>query len=72
MHTSWIHSETNEESNALSNRAPHKNVESDTDKATTVSDEMNEVIELLNKLDKRNVKKAKAILNDVFFSVYED
>ncbi|OAB42484.1 MarR family transcriptional regulator [Paenibacillus glacialis] len=72
LHTSWIHSETNKESNALSNRAPHTNVESDNDKETTDSDEINEVIELLNKLDSRNLKKAKAILNDVFFSVYED
>jgi len=67
LHTSWIRSETNEESNALSNRAPHTNVESDNDKETTDSDEINEVIELLNKLDSRNLKKAKAILNDVFF-----
>ncbi|WP_256758638.1 MarR family transcriptional regulator [Cohnella sp. WQ 127256] len=72
LHTSWIHSEINEESIALSNRASHTKVESDTDKAITDSDGMNEVIELLNKLDSRSLKKAKAILNDVFFSVYED
>ncbi|OBZ08234.1 MarR family transcriptional regulator [Bacillus sp. FJAT-26390] len=72
LHTSLIHSETNEESNPLCKSASHTKVESDIDKATTYSDDINEVIELLNKLDSRNLKKAKAILKDVFFSVYED
>ncbi|MBK5503426.1 MULTISPECIES: MarR family transcriptional regulator [unclassified Bacillus (in: firmicutes)] len=71
LHTSWIHTVTDEKSIALSKRNLYKKVEIDTYK-TTVSEEMNEVIEMLKKLDSRNLKKAKAILSDVFFSVYED
>ncbi|MGE7608772.1 MarR family transcriptional regulator [Peribacillus frigoritolerans] len=71
LHTSWIDAVTNEKSIALSKRDLYTKVEIDTYK-TAVSEEMNEVIEMLEKLDSRNLKKAKAILNDVFFSVYED
>lgn len=71
LHTSWIHAVTNEKSVALSKRDLYTKVEIDTYK-TAVSEEMNEVIEMLEKLDSRNLKKAKAILSDVFFSVYED
>ncbi|MEJ9314538.1 MarR family transcriptional regulator [Priestia megaterium] len=71
LHTSWINTVTNEKSIALSKRDLYTKVEIDTYK-TAGPEEMNEVIEMLKKLDSRNLKKAKAILNDVFFSVYED
>ena len=71
LHTSWIHAVTDEESIALSKRDMYIKVQVDTDK-TEVSEEMKEVNEMLDKLDSGNLKKAKAILNDVFFSVYED
>ncbi|GGI44853.1 hypothetical protein GCM10008018_09170 [Paenibacillus marchantiophytorum] len=61
LHASWIHSESNSVQ--------------DTDKllpSVTVAEEMNEVMAMLNKLDSRNLRKAKAILNDVFFTEYED
>ncbi|SFS37269.1 MarR family transcriptional regulator [Paenibacillus sp. 453mf] len=69
LHASWIHTETNEETLELSQRELLTNEEPG---MAMVSEEMNEVIEMLNKLNSRNLKKAKAILNDVFFSVYED
>ncbi|NOU75596.1 MarR family transcriptional regulator [Paenibacillus sp. LMG 31458] len=75
LHTSWIQSDTYEKSIDPSQRDANTNEESDTDKALrslTVNEEMNEIMAMLNKLDSRNLKKAKAILNDVFFSVYED
>lgn len=71
LHTSWINTVTNEKSIALSKRDFYTKVEIDTYK-TAGSEEMNEVIEMLKKLDSRDLKKAKAILSDVFFSVYED
>ncbi|NHN32734.1 MarR family transcriptional regulator [Paenibacillus agricola] len=75
LHTSWIHWETIRESMAPSQKDVRTNEEPDTDKSLrslTVTEEMNEIMVMLNKLDSRNLKKAKAILNDVFFSVYED
>lgn len=75
LHTSWIHSETIRESITPSQKDAHTNEEPNTDEALlslTNTGEMNEIMEMLNKLDSRNLKKAKAILNDVFFSVYED
>lgn len=71
LHTSWVNTVTNEKSIALSKRDLYTKVEIDTYK-TAESEEMNEVIEMLKKLDSRDLKKAKAILSDVFFSVYED
>lgn len=75
LHTSWIQSETYGKSIAPSQRDACTNEEPDTDNALrslTVTEEMNEIMAMLNKLESRNLKKAKAILNDVFFSVYED
>ncbi len=71
LHTSWVNTVTNEKSIALSKRDLYTKVKIDTYK-TAGSEEMNEVIEMLKKLDSRDLKKAKAILSDVFFSVYED
>ncbi|OAB40909.1 MarR family transcriptional regulator [Paenibacillus macquariensis subsp. defensor] len=75
VHTSWIHSETNGESIAPRQEDVHKSEDPETYKdlrSLAVTEEMNEIMVMLNKLDSRNLKKAKAILNDVFFSVYED
>ncbi|NOU68926.1 MarR family transcriptional regulator [Paenibacillus sp. LMG 31461] len=71
LQASWFPMESNEDSQALSKSKPKSIIGADPDKAT-VPNEMNEVIEILNKLDSRNLKKAKAILSTVFFSVYED
>lgn len=38
----------------------------------SVAEEMNEIMEMLNKLESRNLKKAKTILNEVFFSDYNE
>ncbi|WP_248912460.1 MarR family transcriptional regulator [Paenibacillus antarcticus] len=75
LHSSWIHTETIGESTASSQQNAPTNIEPDTGKDLrflTVTEEMNEINVMLNKLDSCNLKKAKAILNDVFFSVYED
>ncbi|KQN96059.1 MarR family transcriptional regulator [Paenibacillus sp. Leaf72] len=71
LHTSWVYSETKEESIAPSQRAARTKEEIDNDKTLrTLSDteEMNEIMVMLNKLDSHNLKKAKAILNDTFFN----
>lgn len=69
LHTSWIYMDTNEESITRSQRETHTNEEPSTFKEM-VSEEMNEVIEILAKLNYHDLKKAKVILNNVFF--YED
>lgn len=61
LKTSWVHSEsvTEEELNAgESLEAMEK-------------DEMGQIVNMLNQLDTRNLKKAKAILQDVFFTSFE-
>ncbi|WDI03344.1 MarR family transcriptional regulator [Paenibacillus urinalis] len=60
--TSWIYPETNENPNELSQST------SEVLGNPIVSKEMSEVTEMLNKLDSRDLKKAKAILHAVFFS----
>ncbi|QJD82948.1 MarR family transcriptional regulator [Cohnella herbarum] len=60
LRTSWINSETTREETDLALRS------------LTDNEEMNDIMAMLNKLDSRNLKKAKAILNNVFFSDYED
>ncbi|MCY8977486.1 MarR family transcriptional regulator [Bacillus atrophaeus] len=69
LHTSWIYSETNGESIAPNQRDECTNEKQDTEKALS-TEETNEIMAMLNKLDSRNLKKAKTILKDVFF--YED
>jgi DNA-binding MarR family transcriptional regulator len=71
LEASWIPTESNEESLVLSNSELKSIIGTVPDKAT-VPDEKNEVIEMLNKLDSCNLKKAKAILSTVFFSEYEE
>ncbi|ANY68092.1 MarR family transcriptional regulator [Paenibacillus sp. BIHB 4019] len=69
LHTSWVYPETKEESIAPSQRAARTNEETDNDKSLrTLSDteEMNEIMAMLKKLDSHNLKKAKVILNDTF------
>ncbi|ANB82768.1 MarR family transcriptional regulator [Bacillus velezensis] len=77
LHTSWINPTTNEEEIAHSPRVAQINEkeELDTGKASRsypVAEEMYEITEMLNKLDSRNLKKAKVILNEIFFSDYDD
>ncbi|WKL03900.1 hypothetical protein Q0F98_11385 [Paenibacillus amylolyticus] len=38
----------------------------------TVNEEMNEIMGMLHTLNTRDLKKAKAVLEDVFFTKYED
>lgn len=38
----------------------------------SVAEEMNEIMEMLHKLESRNLKKATTILNEVFFSDYNE
>lgn len=69
LHTSWINVAPSEKPN--SEEMQTYNMEKlNSNKASTSSPsvgEMNEVIEMLNKLDSRNLKKAKVILNEIFF-----
>lgn len=77
LHTSWINPTTNEEKIAHSPRVAqiHEKEELDTGKASRsypVAEEMNEIMAMLNKLDSRKLKKAKVILNEIFFSDYDE
>ncbi|RAW11795.1 MarR family transcriptional regulator [Paenibacillus taichungensis] len=75
LHTSWIHSETEEETYESARRDAPTNKDSKAYKAnssSSLTEEMDEIMSMLNKLDSRNLKKAKTILNDVFFADYED
>ncbi|UOK63064.1 hypothetical protein MT997_34220 [Paenibacillus sp. OVF10] len=38
----------------------------------TVNEEMNEIMGMLHTLNTRDLKKAKAVLEDVFFTKYEN
>lgn len=70
LHTSWIHLDTVGESNSPLQKEASVNEDLENDKnlrSLTASKEMNEIMVMLNQLDSRNLKKAKAILNDVFF-----
>lgn len=70
LNTSWNHSDSIGESIKPSQKDARTNKEPDTEQALrslTVTEEMNDIMAMLNKLDSRNLKKAKAILNDVFF-----
>ncbi|MFC9712180.1 MarR family transcriptional regulator [Paenibacillus sp. NPDC056933] len=75
LHTSWFHSETSGQSIATGEIDGNANGDADyqeTIHSLNVKQEMNEIMGMLKKLDSRNLKKAKTILNDVFFEVYED
>ncbi|MGN7409269.1 MarR family transcriptional regulator [Sporosarcina sp. SAFN-010] len=77
LHTSWLNPTTNEDKITHSPRIAQINEkeELDTGKASRsypVAEEMNEIMEMLDKLDSRNLKKAKVILNEIFFSDYDE
>ncbi|WP_440112885.1 MarR family transcriptional regulator [Paenibacillus sp. QZ-Y1] len=69
---SWFHSETDGSS---SEGMSYPEEDPDGNKATgalTVNEEMNEIMGMLHKLNSRDLKKAKAVLEDVFFTDYEN
>ncbi|MFF2090085.1 MarR family transcriptional regulator [Paenibacillus sp. NPDC058174] len=73
-HTSWIHPNTIVESSAPSqnNSLINEDIERNLNlHSLVVNQDMNEIMVMLGRLDSRSLKKAKTILNDVFFTVYE-
>ncbi|MEK5252561.1 hypothetical protein NST74_03695 [Paenibacillus sp. FSL F4-0125] len=62
MEASWVHSESVAEEEPLNAGESLKAME---------IDEMSQIVDMLNLLDTRNLKKAKAILQDVFFTSFE-
>ncbi|GGG57786.1 MarR family transcriptional regulator [Paenibacillus radicis (ex Gao et al. 2016)] len=72
--TSWIHPHTIVESNTIGQKDSPTNEDIETNlnlHSLVVDKEMNEIMVMLGKLDSRSLKKAKKILNDVFFTDYE-
>ncbi|MGE6665644.1 MarR family transcriptional regulator [Paenibacillus xylanexedens] len=77
VHTSWFHSEKDGPSMVTSEGGPYPDEASnDNDnentEAVTINEEMNEIMGMLHTLNSRDLKKAKAVLEDVFFTKYED
>ncbi|MEC0090863.1 winged helix DNA-binding protein [Paenibacillus macquariensis] len=74
LKASWVLSESNEEFNApIQSDERTKNAQvTDTILTATVNKEMEEIAEMLNNLDLSNLKKAKTILKNVFFTDYTD
>ncbi|WP_238404417.1 MarR family transcriptional regulator [Paenibacillus paridis] len=75
VRTSWIYPNTISESSALSQKNSLISEEIETNinlGSLFVNEEINDIIVMLGKLDSRSLKKAKTILNDVFFTVYEE
>ncbi|MEK4276408.1 MarR family transcriptional regulator [Paenibacillus sp. FSL R7-0026] len=76
-HTSWFHSEKDDpsmvtsEGGSYSDEASNDNDNENTE-AVTINEEMNEIMGMLHTLNSRDLKKAKAVLEDVFFTKYED
>jgi hypothetical protein len=62
LEASWVHSESDAEEELLNAGESLEVMD---------SDEMSQIVEMLNQLDTRNLKKAKAILQDVFFTSFE-
>ncbi|MDQ0724230.1 DNA-binding MarR family transcriptional regulator [Paenibacillus sp. W4I10] len=76
-HTSWFHSEKDSPSMVTSEGGPYPDEASnDNDnenaEAVTINEEMNEIMGMLHTLNSRDLKKAKAVLEDVFFTEYKD
>ncbi|MFI8496728.1 MarR family transcriptional regulator [Peribacillus butanolivorans] len=72
LHTSWINAATSEEPIEHNPEETQTNEKAKLNSikvslSSSTAEEMNEVIEMLNKLDSRNLKKAKVILNEIFF-----
>ncbi|MEK4154194.1 winged helix DNA-binding protein [Paenibacillus sp. FSL R10-2779] len=62
LEASWVHSESVAEKELLTTGASLEPVE---------NDEMSQIVDMLNQLDMRNLKKAKAVLQAVFFTPFE-
>lgn len=74
LHTSWINAATseepmehNQEETQTNERAKLNSIKASLSSPT--AEERNEVIEMVNKLGSHNLKKAKVILNEIFFRV---
>lgn len=77
-HTSWFHSEKDDpsmvtsEGGSYSDEASNDNDnDNENTEAVTINEEMNEIMGMLHTLNSRDLKKAKAVLEDVF-TKYED
>lgn len=62
MEASWVHSESVAEKEPLTAGASLEPVE---------NDERSQIVDMLNQLDKRNLKKAKAVLQAMFFTPFD-
>lgn len=62
LQASWVHSESVAEKELLTTGASLEPVE---------NDEMSQIVDMLNQLDMRNLKKAKAVLQAVFFTPFD-
>ncbi|AIQ22072.1 MarR family transcriptional regulator [Paenibacillus sp. FSL H7-0737] len=62
LEASWVHPESVAEEEPLNAGESFEAME---------IDEMSQIVDMLNQLDTRNLKKAKAILQDVFFTSFE-
>ncbi|WP_419890096.1 MarR family transcriptional regulator [Paenibacillus xylanexedens] len=76
-HTSWFHSEKDGPSMVTSEGGPYpdetsNDIDNENTEAVTINEEMNEIMGMLHTLNSRDLKKAKAVLEDVFFTKYED
>ncbi|OMD05296.1 hypothetical protein BSK49_15440 [Paenibacillus odorifer] len=61
LEASWVHSESVAEKEPLTAGASLEPVE---------NDEMSQIVDMLNQLDTRNLKKAKAVLQAMFFTPF--
>ncbi|OMD18063.1 MarR family transcriptional regulator [Paenibacillus odorifer] len=61
LEASWVHSESVAEKELLTTGASLEPVE---------NDEMSQIVDMLNQLDTRNLKKAKAVLQAMFFTPF--
>ncbi|OME30491.1 MarR family transcriptional regulator [Paenibacillus odorifer] len=62
LEASWVHSESVAEKELLTTGASLEPVE---------NDEMSQIVDMLNQLDTRNLKKAKAVLQAMFFTPFD-
>ncbi|MEK4103201.1 winged helix DNA-binding protein [Paenibacillus sp. FSL R10-2791] len=62
LQASWVHSESVAEKELLTTGASLEPVE---------NDEMSQIVDMLNQLDTRNLKKAKAVLQAMFFTPFD-
>ncbi|GAS83871.1 MULTISPECIES: MarR family transcriptional regulator [Paenibacillus] len=72
---SWFHTEKDGPLLVSSEVIPYPDEvshDNESTEAVTVNEEMNEIMGMLHTLNSRDLKKAKAVLEDVFFTKYED